>query len=237
MKEFEMRRNVVVAMIGIVLVGVLFAACAGAPSARNDESQAAPGQFAAPASAIQREKITIDWRGANLGGQIPEWVQWAGMGDPDNLISTLPRTKGKKTILLQNSGQDLDLLQAWVNLQALGDAAVMIKTNVTNEAGNALAGDKNTPGNQSAVSQFINSFSEAEISGLGRELDFWIKERSPTGEESYSYYLVYGITEENFNYLVERALGKVQAKTAEEREMLTDIKDRMGKLRFKVTGE
>jgi hypothetical protein len=94
-----------------------------------------------------------------------------------------------------------------------------------------------TPGSQSVIKQFINFFAEAEISGLGRELDFWIKERSPAGEESYSYYLVYGITEENFNYLVEQALGKVQAKTAEEREMLADIEDRMGRLRFKVTGE
>jgi hypothetical protein len=146
--------------------------------------------------------------------------------------------KGKKTILVQNSGQDLDLLQAWVNLQALGDASIMIKTNVRNEAGNALEGNKNTPGNKNAVDQFINFFSQAEISGLGRELDFWVKERSKSsGEENYTYYLVYGIEEENFNYLVEQALGKVQAKDQEEKEMLDDIKDRMSRLQFSVTGE
>jgi hypothetical protein len=225
-----MKRNI--AMVCVALAGILFAACAGSPPVQS--SQAQPG----PAAAIERDKVMIDWRGASLGGQVPEWVLWATESDPDNRISGLPRLNGKRSILTQNTGQDLDLLQAWVNLQALGDTANTIKVNVETEAGRALEGNKNTPGNRSAVEQFINSFAEVEISGLGRELDFWTKERSvSTGEENYTYYLVFGITEENFNYLIDQALGKVQATTAEEQEMLTDIKDRMGKLRFKVTGE
>jgi hypothetical protein len=227
--------------MGIVFAGSLLAACAGSPPVQGSQSQSAPAAAgdrpSVPASGIQRAKTTIDWRGANLGGQIPDWVIWAGEGDPDNLISSLSRVNGKKTILLQYSGQDLDLLQAWANQNALADASTSIKANVEVEGGNALEGDKNTPGNRSAVAQFISIFSEVEISGLGRELDFWVQERSPAGDESYTYYLVYGITEDNFNYLVERALGKVQAKTDEEREMVADLKDRMGKLRFKVTGE
>jgi hypothetical protein len=236
-KEFEMKKSVVVVMIGILLAGFLLAACAGVPPAQGSRPVAAPGQPAAPASAVQRENVTIDWRGANLGGQIPEWVHWAGIGDPDNLIAGLPRVNGKKTILLQYSGQDLDLLQVFGNQNALADASISIRTNVEVEGGNSLEGNKNTPGNRSFIAQFITIFSETEISGLGRELDFWIKERSPSGEESYSYYLVYGITEENFNYLVEQALGKVQASTEEEREMADEIRSRMRQLRFKATGE
>jgi hypothetical protein len=227
-------------MICAALAGILIAACAGSPAAQNDQAQPGPAavQPAVPVAAIQRDKVMIDYRGASLGGQVPEWVLWASESDPDNRIPGLPRLNGKKSFLTQNTGQDLDLLQAWVNLQALGDAANAIKTNVETEAGSALEGNKNTPGNRSAVEQFINSFAEVEISGLGRELDFWTKERSQsTGEENYTYYLVFGITEENFNYLIDQALGKVQAATAEEKEMLTDIKDRMSRLRFKVTGE
>jgi hypothetical protein len=69
-------------------------------------------------------------------------------------------------------------------------------------------------------------------------MDFWTKERSlSTNKETYTYYLVFGITEENFNYLIERALGKVQAQTQEEEEMLDEIKDRMKQLRFGVAGD
>jgi hypothetical protein len=212
----------------------LFAACSGAPAAQN---AAAPAAQPAPAPAIQRDKVTIDYRGASLGGQIPEWVLWASEGDPDNLLAGLSRVQGKKTILVQNSGQDLDLLQTWVNLQALSDASSMIKTTVSTEAGSALEGNKNTAGNKSAVEQFITAFSETEISGLGRELDFWVKERSvSTNEENYTYYVVFGITEENLNFLIETALGKVQAETEEEQEILDDIKDRMSQLRFRAQG-
>jgi hypothetical protein len=182
--------------------------------------------------------VTVDWRGANLGGGIPEWVQWVSNGDPDNLLTTLPRVKGKKTIVVSSSGADLDALQTWVNLQAQGETASTIKNKVTNEGGLALEGGKNTEGNRNAVAQFINAFAETEISGLGRELDFWVKERSrSTNKETYTYYLVFGITEENFNYLIERALGKVQAQNQEEEEMLDEIKDRMKQLRFGVVGD
>jgi hypothetical protein len=217
----------------------VFTACAGAPPERPAVEPAA-SQPAVPVTppAIQRDKVTVDYRGASLGGQVPEWVLWASDGDPDNQIAGLARVQGKKTILVQNSGQDLDLLQAWVNLQALSDASVMVKTTVSTEAGAALTGNKNTPGNRSAVEQFINIFSETEISGLGRELDFWVKERSTsTGEENYLYFVVFGIEEENFNYLIAQALGKVQAETEEEQEILDEIKDRASRLRFRATGE
>jgi hypothetical protein len=149
------------------------------------------------------------------------------------LLATLPRVNGKKTIVVSSSGADLDVLQSWVNFQAQGYAVSTIKNKVKNTGGLALEGSKNTEGNKSAVAQFINAFAEAEISGLGREMDFWVKERSKsTNKETYTYYLVFGITEENFNYLIERALGKVQAQTQEQEEMLDEIKDRMKQLHF-----
>jgi hypothetical protein len=213
----------------ILLGALLISACSSSPQPASASNTEAP-------STIQRDKVTIDYRGASVGGQVPEWVIWAGEGDPDNQIADLPRLNGKKTILVQEEGKNLDLLQVWVNLQAQGDAAAMIKNSVETEAGNSTAGDKNTEGNKSVVARFINNFSQATISGLGREMDFWIKERSKSsGAENYSYYVVYGITEDNFNFLIEQALGKVQAKTQEEKEMINEIKDRMGRLRIRAT--
>jgi hypothetical protein len=221
---------------GFVVVLALCAACSGSPP--PVQTAVEQGQPALVPSVIQPDKVTVDYRGASLGGQIPEWVLWVAEGDPDNQLADLPRVQGKKTIVVQNSGQDLDLLQAWVNLQALSDASIMIKTNVNTEAGSGLEGNKNTPGNRSAVNQFINIFSETEISGLGRDLDFWVKERSAsTGAENYVYYVVFGIEEDNFNHLIAQALGKVKAETEEEQDMLNEIEDRMRRLRFRATGE
>jgi hypothetical protein len=227
-------------VLALAALTVLLGACAGSPRASQAEARQEREQMGAALNQeiepdIQRENVTIDWSGANLGGKIPDWVRWVGAGDQDNQLATLPRVNGKKTIAVSSSGPDLDVLQAWGNLQAQGYAAGMIKAKVRNEAGNSLEGSKNTEGNKNAVVQFINAFAEAEISGLGREMDFWIKERSKsTNKESYTYYLVLGITEENFNFLIERALGKVQAETQEQKEMLDDIKDRMKELRFGV---
>jgi hypothetical protein len=223
-------------VLALAALAVLLNACAGSPQAPREARQ--PG--AAASSGIQRDEdmVTVDWSGANLGGQIPEWVRWLATGDQDNLLPTLPRVNGKITIPVLNSGADLDLLRVWVNLQAQGEVATRIKTVVKNDAGSGLKGSKDTEGNRNAVSQYINAIAEAEISGLGRELDFWIKERSTsTNKESYTYYLVFGITEENYNFLIERALGKVQAQTQEQREMLDEIKDRAKQLHFGVTGD
>jgi hypothetical protein len=40
--------------------------------------------------------------------------------------------------------------------------------------------------------------------------------------------------EQNFNFLVEQALGKVRAETEEEQEMLDEIENRMRQLRFRA---
>jgi hypothetical protein len=219
-------------VLALAALAVLLNACAGSPQTPREARQ--PG--AVVPSGIQRDKVVIDWSGANLGRQIPEWVGWVGDGDPDDLLSTLPRVSGKKTIAVSSEGTDLDLLRVWVNLQAQGNAATMIKTMVSNEAGGAAEGG--TEVKKFAATQFINAIAEAEISGLGRELDFWVKERSiSTNKESYTYYLVFGITEENYNFLIERALGKVQVQNQEQREMLDEIKDRAKKLRFGVAGD
>jgi hypothetical protein len=218
-----------VCFLMIVLAALLVSACSSSPQPAQISATEAP-------STIQRDKVTIDFRGAGLGGQIPEWVLWAADADQNNQLADLPRLKGKIAIPFSSSGQNLDLLQAWVNLEAQGEAATRIKNTVRVEGGRALEGDKNTAGAKSAVDQFINNFSQATISGLGRELDFWIKERSKSsGEENFVYYVVYGITEENFNFLIEQALGKVQAETQEQKEMVNEIKDRMSRLRISVT--
>jgi hypothetical protein len=229
--------------LAMIVLVVLFGACAGSPPSNNvtqdrANTEAAQSQPVNRAPVAELDTVMIDWRGASLGGEIPDWVRWAADGDPDNKIPKLERLNGKKTFLIMSSGQNLDLLQAWANIEAQGDVVTRIKTTVRDEGGLKLEGEKNTPGNRSVVEQAISFFSQAELSGLERELDFWVKERSKSsGVESYNFYLVYGITNENFDYQVSRALGQVQAKTQEEKEMLGEIEDTIKQLRISATGE
>jgi hypothetical protein len=53
-------------------LAVLLNACASSPQASRSEAR----QPEAAPSGIQRDNVTIDWSGANLGSGIPEWVQW-----------------------------------------------------------------------------------------------------------------------------------------------------------------
>jgi hypothetical protein len=236
LKEFEMKRNVVTAIIGIALAGALLAACAGSPPAQGSQSAAAAAPTQPAASGSQGgESVAIDWRGRSIDVAIPDWVKLAIVSDPDNKISDLPRLKGKISILREYTGKDLDGVQAFGNSQIMGDTATRIKASVRAAAADAVTG--NTDETRNVVDQFNAIFANQEISGLGQELDFWIKNRKANGEEEYSYYLVYGIAEENFNYLVEQALGKVQAKTDAERETVDILRNHIKELQIKVVGE
>jgi hypothetical protein len=228
-----MKRNVVTAIIGIVLAGILLAACAGSPPAQGSRPVAAA---AVPASGSQGgESVAIDWRGRSIDVTVPDWVKLAMVSDPDNKISDLPRLKGKISILREYTGKDLDGVRSFGNSQIMGDTATRIKAGVRAGAFSAVTGK--TDESRNIAENFAVNFADEEISGLGQELDFWIKNRKANGEEEYSYYLVYGLTEENFNYLVEKALGKVQAKTDAERETVDILRNHMKELQIKVVGE
>jgi hypothetical protein len=77
-----------------MIVPALLAACAGSPQTARAGGDADPSRAVAGSSTIQRDKVTIDYRGAGLGGQVPEWVLWAAEGDSGNLLAGLPRLYG-----------------------------------------------------------------------------------------------------------------------------------------------
>ena len=75
------------------------------------------------------------------------------------------------------------------------------------------------------IDETVGIFSTVTISGFERSREFWVKRRmKSTGETDFQYVAVYVIDKENLMFQIDRALGKIEAKTAEEQKALTDIK-------------
>ena len=170
----------------------------------------------------------VDWQGASFGGEIPDWVR-AATEDKERLerldsIGGEVTYKNKAVRLTSASGRDIDLLKAWVQNKLAGEIASEIKQTVTKTAGNHQQGNKDGDAALKMIDETIGIFSTVTISGFERSREFWVKRRmKATGETDFQYIAVYVIDKENLMFQIDRALGKIEAKTAEEQKALTDI--------------
>jgi hypothetical protein len=174
--------------------------------------------------------VILDSKGASLGLGIPDWVEAAAEDDYESLAK-IPRFAGKVPIPYMGQGQNLDLLRSWVNnFNVQADLSRRISNTIEATFGGGQMGDKDTPENNLFLEEIVASFSSIEITGLAKEMDYWTKTRTPdkekkTSVERYNYYVVYSISEEDLNYQIARAMGKIAAKTKEQEEIKADVED------------
>jgi hypothetical protein len=165
-----------------------------------------------------------------VGAEIPVWVTAAAEDDYET-IAKIPRFAGKVPIVDYGYGQNLDLLRSWVNnFNVQAGLSRRIGNTIEAVFGGGQMGDKDTPENNNFLKEIVATFSGIEINGLTKEMDFWTKLRitdkeKKTQEERYEYYVIYSISQEDLNYLIARAMGKIAAKTKEQEEIKTDVED------------
>jgi hypothetical protein len=231
-----MKRNSVtgIAAFAAALLLVL-ASCAGAPAVRGTgEGSASP----VPQPAKTIERIRLDYKGAAIGADIPDWVEWAIDNDYD-AITRLSRFRGRVPIINYAQGKNLDLLRSWVNnFNIQAQVSRQIVNYVEANFGGAQLGTKDSPENQQFLKEVVGTFSNTTINGLSQDLDYWILLRTvdhtkETETELYNYYVVYSIAEEDLNYQIAQAMGKVTAKNAEQQEIKLDVEEAMKKAAFK----
>jgi hypothetical protein len=217
--------------IGAIAVAVL-TACGSTPSGTGSGSGSPP-----PEQSNQVQFIRIDYQGAAIGSNVPEWVEAAVNSDLDT-IKKMPRFKGKEPIVDWGNGQNLDLLRSFVNnFNVAAGVSRRITTYVEAEFGGSQLGSKDSPDNRNFVKEIVGSFSNAEFSGLAREMDYWIKLRivdrgKGTQTEEYRYYVVYSIPEDILQHQIDAALGRVSAKNQEQQEIKRDVENAMKSARF-----
>ena len=94
--------------------------------------------------------------------------------------------------------------------------------------GGEQSGSKNEEDVQMYLNELVSSCSKAEINGLSKELDYWVKTRYvdkdlDTIEDIYQYFVVYSIDKDDFRLQLDRVLGKIEAKTQAQKQMKEDV--------------
>jgi hypothetical protein len=216
-----MKKGLYIALLAI-MIAALLAGCGNTPKTQGEAKPAAETSKnpAAPKRSINYE-IT-DWQGASLGREIPEWVGDATDRNKTALVSKLAELKDKEVYIHTDEAGDLDLMRAGAQINAFAQISTQIKAGVATAAGNKLAGNKGGSTDTATKTQFVDSVagvvSQNVISGFTLDRDFWQKRKYNDGREAVEYVAIYAIGTEDLKHQMNLALGKIEAKTAEERE-------------------
>ena len=217
-----MSKNFVKTVLVLSAALMLIAGCAstGAATTQNVPPQAS-------GSALNLNYEIINWKGATFGAKIPEWAKTV-LSDKENLdrIAAEPTYKDLAVRAASAQGKDIDLLEVWVKNKIAAEVAREIMQTVTNKSGQKMSGNKDSDKDaQKLLDDVIGVFSSVTLNGFEKSRDFWVEQRDKqSGEKSYEYVAVYVINKGDLQLQIDRALGKVTAKTEKEKAMLTDIK-------------
>jgi len=207
--------------IAAIAVAVL-TACGSTGKTGEQVSQSAADPF---------DEITIDWRGRNVGAQIPKWI----LDVNDNELrakKAISQEIGKeKVFILRETGANLQIVESALNTRAAAQTAQQIRTAATREGQNALVGDLSTPDAASLIQQFESLYAKATITGLENATNFWVKTRSKSkGTEKYEYYAIWAISNDDLNASIAETFGKVSATTRQQQDMKRKLEDQMKRL-------
>lgn len=211
------RINLVVS--GVMLV--LFVSCASKKTVIHEAKNA-------PAAEKDVTREMIDWKGSSIGADIPSWV-YDAVEEDYAALSKLPQLQKKKIICAEGIGRDLDLLKSWENnFDVQGTFSKSISNYISAKFGGELSGSKDDSISQNFLDELVTTISRAEISGLSKEMDFWVQTRlkdklKDSFVDRYEYFAVYAIDNADFEYQIAEAIGAVEAKSEAEKEMKTRV--------------
>ncbi len=206
--------------IGVVLFAVsMLASCASKPETEESKPKVS--------KTVEREMI--DWKGASIGSELPDWI-YSAVDNDVLALSTLPQFENKIIYFAEDQGQNLDLLKSWVNnFNVQASFSRELSNFVIAKFGGEQNGSKNEDEVQMYLNELVASCSKAEINGLGKKLDYWVKTRYIDKEldsvkDVYQYFVVFAIDKDDFRLQMDRVLGKIEAKTEAQKKLKADVK-------------
>ena len=179
----------------------------------------------------------LDWQGAEMGGEIPQWVIELANGNfgEKALARVMPDVEGKKTFVTIGYGDNLDFVRQWTDLVDVETevastlsrvAAKAVQASMTGNA--ATAGSTRTDPTtvQQNMDMYRTSLTSVRFSGLEKTAQFWTLSQRVKGKEvtapQYSYYAVWTIDKDLFQQQLDAAMANV-ADTSTEEKALKDM--------------
>ncbi len=203
-------------IVTIVAVAALLAmgtACSSSPESAPEKKDASAE--AAPAEPDVKRPVILDHENRKWGDPVPEWVKMDGVD-----LEKQDDYEGQYVFVVESPvSQSLDgAKMAATNFGVMAQVSQMINTRVQNKFSGAQVGDQDSI--ETYMEQVTKTLSEAQISGLRQERDYWVKQRyfDADGEvekEAYTVKMLYTIDQAILDELVKSAVDGTEPETEE----------------------
>lgn len=163
----------------------------------------------------------IDYKGQAFGSDIPGWVLDASDGDTKNVAKAL-KLNGQKVWILQNDGDDLDMLKLWTDQI---DGRAQIASSIEQTVGDLItaemrASNASETEKTKTVDEFSTRMTNLTLQGLDKVADYWTKTRTlKTGVKKaksdsdytykFTYLVVFAMDEKQYAAQIDAALKDI----------------------------
>jgi hypothetical protein len=227
LEVFVMKNRVFLLYAAIGVIAVL-TACGSTGKTETQVSQSTKTEEDSIIGAS--DDLTIDWRGRNVGVQIPKWVVDVGVNELRAKKAISQEIGKEKVFILRETGANPQILESALSTRAAAQIAQQIRAAAAREGKAALEGELSTEA-ASMVNQFDSLYAKATITGLENSMNFWVKTRSKSkGTEKYEFYAVWAISQDDLNASIAETFGKVAATTRQQQDMKRKLEDQMKQL-------
>ncbi|MDO6994719.1 hypothetical protein Q5M87_11945 [Brachyspira innocens] len=141
----------------------------------------------------QSEYTVIDTKGAALGLEAPEWINY--VSSVSQMQSLFP---GKVAFVKYETGPNLSLIQRRVNTTGINADYARVVSTAVKQAFKEHANWSDEEFNQKMGEDSIIGSAKAKFKGLKKEGDWWVLRRDLDGNKEYTYYVLYLLDEQIF---------------------------------------
>ena len=168
----------------LIMVTALVAAIASMGFTGCKTTEVAGSGIKGKSATVKKVKRQIvDYQGATLGSEIPQWVKLVSEGQYGQkvLSKAMPDLEGKKVFVVTGRGDNLDFVKSWVNLvdveTEVSGALERVTGKVVTSKLEGAASAKGQEANQTEVDRAINDYrialQDVRIAGLERVAEYW----------------------------------------------------------------
>ena len=188
------------------------------------------------------KRVLVDYQGATLGAEIPEWVVKIASGDYSQsaLSKVMPDLKDKKVFVTIGRGDNLDFVKQWTDLV---DVETEVASSLERVAGKAVEATMNGQSNASGktadptelqrnIDMYRTSLSNVRFSGLEKVAQYWtetqlLNEDKAVTSDYFEYYAVWTMDAKLFQQQLNKAMENIQETTTEAKSLKSAVQTKL----------
>jgi len=141
----------------------------------------------------------VDYKGSDLGADIPGWIMDAATGNYKNVKKAIGIDDDEKVWVISNRGTSLDFLKEWTDQM---DARSQIASAIEQSIGDGIKADSmlTEEDKERAIQRVSLRMTDITLNGLDKRTDYWtyvyLKDKGSKKQTYfYNYYVVFTMPE------------------------------------------